>query len=60
MEINRTEVLRIIKEDKNIPHTIKRRKANWISHILRRNCLTKHVSEDKIERRNDRKTRNNM
>jgi hypothetical protein len=60
MEITRTEVLRIMKEDRNIPHTIKRRKANWIGHILRRNYLTKHVSEDKIEGRNDGKTRNNM
>jgi hypothetical protein len=28
---------------------IKRRKATWIGHILRRNCLIKHVSEGKIE-----------
>jgi hypothetical protein len=26
-----------------------RRKANWIGHILRRNCLLKHVNEEKIE-----------
>jgi hypothetical protein len=25
----------------------KRRKANWIDHILRRNCLLKHVIEGK-------------
>jgi hypothetical protein len=24
-------------------------KANWIVHILRRNCLLKHVIEGKIE-----------
>jgi hypothetical protein len=29
--------------------TIKRRKANWIGHILRRNCLLKHVIEGKLE-----------
>jgi hypothetical protein len=29
--------------------TIKRRQANWIVHILRRNCLLKHVIEGKIE-----------
>jgi hypothetical protein len=28
---------------------IKRRKANWIGHILRRNCLLKHVIEGKLE-----------
>jgi hypothetical protein len=32
-----------------ILHTIKRRKANWIGHILRRNCLLKHVIEGKLE-----------
>ena len=28
---------------RNILHTMKRRKANWIGHILRRNCFLKHV-----------------
>jgi len=33
-------------------HTFnKRRKAKWIVHILRRNCLLKHVIEGKIEGR---------
>jgi hypothetical protein len=31
--------------------TTKRRKANWIGHILRRNCLLKHVIEGKLEGR---------
>ena len=31
--------------------TIKRKNANWIAHILRKNCLLKHVIEGKIERR---------
>jgi hypothetical protein len=31
-----------------IVHTIKRKKANWIGHILRRNCLLKHVIEGKL------------
>jgi hypothetical protein len=39
------------KEEKHILHTIKRRKANWIGHILRRNCLLKHVIEGKLEGR---------
>ena len=29
--------------------TIKRRKVNWIGHILRRNCLLKHFIQRKIE-----------
>jgi hypothetical protein len=43
------EVLHRVKEERNIVHTIKRRKANWIGHILRRNCLLKHVIEGKLE-----------
>jgi hypothetical protein len=35
-------------EERNIPYTIKRRKTNWIGHILRMNCLLKHVIEGKI------------
>ena len=34
-----------------ILHTVYRRKANWIGHILRRNCLIKHVVEGKVEGR---------
>jgi hypothetical protein len=45
------EVLHRVKEERNILHTIKRGKANWIGHILRRNCLLKHVIEGKLEGR---------
>jgi hypothetical protein len=41
-------VLHSLKEERNILHTIRRRKANWIGHILRRNCLLKHIIEGKI------------
>ena len=46
-------------------HTdIKQRKANWIGHILCRNCLLKHVIEGKIEGRVEvtgrRRVRNNQ
>jgi hypothetical protein len=41
-----------LEEERNIVHTtIHRRKANWISHILRRSCLLKDVTEGKIEGR---------
>jgi hypothetical protein len=39
------------KEERNIRHTIKIRKTNWIGHILRRNCLLKHVIEGTLEGR---------
>jgi len=34
-----------------ILHTIKRRKANWFGHNVRRNCLLKDITEGKIETR---------
>jgi hypothetical protein len=39
------------KEDRNILHRIKRRKANWIGHSWHRNRLLKYVIEGKIEGR---------
>ena len=33
----------------NILHEIRKRKANWIGHILRRNCLLQRVIEEKIK-----------
>jgi hypothetical protein len=49
--VRNEEVLHRVKEERNIVHTIKRRKANWIGHILRRNCLLKHEIEGKLEGR---------
>jgi hypothetical protein len=46
-------VLHRIKGDRNIVPTIKRRKINWIGHILRRKCLLKHVIEGKVKGRED-------
>jgi hypothetical protein len=43
------EVLHGVKAERNIVPAIKGRKANWIGHILRRNCLLKHIVEGKIE-----------
>jgi hypothetical protein len=44
------EVLLRVKEQRNILHEISKRKANWIGHILRRNCLLQRVIERKIQR----------
>ena len=43
----KNEVLQRIEEQCHILHTIKRRKANGAGHILRKNCLIKHVIEGK-------------
>jgi hypothetical protein len=49
--VRNEEVLHRVKEERNIIPTIKRRKTNWIGHILRRNCLLNHVIEGKLEGR---------
>ena len=36
-----------------MPQTIKRRKDNWVGHILRTNCLLKHVTEGQTEGRTE-------
>jgi hypothetical protein len=51
--VTNEEVLQRVKEERNILRTVNRRKANWIGHILCRNCLRKHVIEGKIEGRMD-------
>ena len=38
-----------VNEQRNIVHEKRKRKANWIGHILRRNCLLKQVIEGKIK-----------
>ena len=47
--VRNEEVLHRVKEERNIKYKIKRRKDNWIGHILHRNCLLKHIIERKIE-----------
>jgi len=47
--VRNEEVLLKVKEQRNILHEISERKANWIGHILRRNCLLKRVIEGKIK-----------
>jgi hypothetical protein len=43
------KALRRIRDKRNIRQTIKRKKTNWIGHILSMNCLLKHVIEGKVE-----------
>ena len=49
--VRNEEVLLRVKEQRNILHEIRKRKANWIDHILRRNCLLQRVVEGKIQGR---------
>jgi hypothetical protein len=47
--VRNEKVLLRVKEQRNILHEIRKRKENWIGHILRRNCLLKRVIEGKIQ-----------
>jgi len=47
--VRNKEVLLRVNEQRNILHEIRKRKANWIGHILCRNCLLKLVIEGKIK-----------
>jgi len=43
--VRNEEVLLRVKEQRNILHEIRKRKANWIGHFLLRNCLLQRVIE---------------
>jgi hypothetical protein len=47
--VRNEEVLLRVKEQRHILHEIRKRKANWNGHILRRNCLLQRVIERKIQ-----------
>jgi hypothetical protein len=47
--VGNEEVLLTVKEERNILHEISKRKANWIGHILRRNCVLQQLIEGKIK-----------
>jgi len=48
--VRNEDVLLRVKKQRNILHEIRIRKANWIGHILRRNCLLQRVIGGKIQR----------
>ena len=47
--VRNEEVLLRVKEQRNIVREIRKWKANWIGHILCRNCLLQWVIEGKIK-----------
>ena len=51
------KVLYRVQEERNVLHTVKGGRVNWIDHILRTNYLLKHVNEGQIEGISDGKTR---
>jgi hypothetical protein len=47
--VKNEKVLHNIKKESNILRTVRRRKANRIGHVFRRNSLLKRVIEGKVE-----------
>jgi hypothetical protein len=47
--VRNEEVLLRVKEQRNILHEIRKRKANSVGHILRKICLQQQVIEGKIQ-----------
>jgi hypothetical protein len=55
--VRNEEVLRRVMKQRNILYVMNKRKANWISHILPRNCLLHQVNEGTIKRGREAKGR---
>jgi len=52
-QVRNEEWLQRFEEERIVLHTVKRRKDNWIGHILFRNfCLKQFVEGDVVERSN--------
>jgi hypothetical protein len=47
--VRNEDVLLRVKEQRKILHEIRKRKANWIGHILGRNCLLRRITEEKLQ-----------
>jgi len=45
--VKNVKVLHTDAEERNAPHKIKRRKANWIGYILRMICLLKALFKER-------------
>jgi hypothetical protein len=52
-----SEVLHTDKEERNILHTMKQGKDNWICHIFHRSCLLKHAIKGELKGTRRRKRR---
>jgi len=48
-DVGNKDVLLRVKKQRNILNEVRKRKANWIGHILRRNYFLLRVTEGKIE-----------
>jgi hypothetical protein len=51
--VRNEEVLQRVKIYRNILHTVNRRKASWVGHVLSKICLLIHVTEYRGKDRSD-------
>jgi hypothetical protein len=51
--VDNEAVLHRVKKERNMLHTIRQREANWIGHILHRNCLLQHIIEGQEDEEGD-------
>jgi hypothetical protein len=49
--VRNEDVLLRVMEQRNVLHEIRKRKANWIGHILSRNYFLQRITEEKIQGR---------
>ena len=54
-KVTNEQVLERIGEKRTLVYNIRPRNANWIVHILRRNCLLHNAIERKINERSKKK-----
>jgi len=52
------EVLRRVKEDRQILNSIWQRKHRWIGHVLRHDGLLDEITEGRMRKTNKRKEKN--
>lgn len=46
--VRNKDALLTVKEQRNVVHTVNRGKSNWMGHILRRNCMLRHIIKGRI------------
>jgi hypothetical protein len=49
--VRNEDAMQGVEWERKVLRRMKRRKGNWIGHILCRNCLVRHVIEGKVEER---------
>jgi hypothetical protein len=49
VNVKNEELLRRVKEERNILHSVERRRVDWISYGLSKNCPLQHYRNDRTE-----------